>query len=222
MDIGPVHRAPGALVEVWKKNPSFRRQQVSSTVDALAPVFVRSPYSEFPDHFGAEFARLRGVLGKIDFQGREALVAGCGSSAEEPLLLLDNFPNLSRVHLVDWYRPHIDRLETTLRWWSRSDPKRNYQKIEIHQANLMSLDHFKSASIALIYSRCMFENITRQDGLPDLETMGEIAGELKRVLVGGGIQFLLDYDPPVEAIRILENLGIYRLRSQLDIWRKVV
>lgn len=221
MDIGPVHRAPGALVEAWRKNPSFRRQQVSSTVDALAPVFVRSPYSEYPEHYRVEFARLREVMGKNTFQGREALVAGCGSSAEEALLLLDNFPGLSRVHLVDWYRPHIDRLETLLRWWARNDSKRDYRKIEIHLANLMSLDSFRSGSIDLIYSHYVFEHIQGPNGLPDLETIGEIAGELRRVSVGGGVQFLLEYNPMPEVIKIFENLGIYRVSTQPDIWRKV-
>jgi len=226
MDIGGVYRANNVLVKAWQGTPGYRRQVTAAAEGGTIPAMVRSPYSEFVGHYKDEFARLRGVVGERTLNEREALVAGCGSSAEEAILLLDNFPRLSRIHMVDWIPQHIDRLIMILRTWSQNDKRRDYSKIFVHLADLTNLAGFGPGAIDLFYARELFENADLRLTVNILREMRRVAAN-RPVTAGDteaekAVWFLLDYEPPSGIENYMAGIGLQRDINQPDIWRLTV
>jgi len=182
---------------------------------------VRSPYREETGHFGVEFGRLVSVVGPRAFVGQEALIAGCGSSAEEAIMVLDSFPNLSRIHMVDWYPPHIDALERTFSVWGRTDPTRDYRKVMLHLADLAYLDGLETGSIGFVYSRFLFETLVNFNFNPAAQKIMDIQREMCRVSQDRAIWYLLEYSPD-EAIKDhLARLQVFKVKNQDDMWIKI-
>lgn len=216
MDIGGVYRANNILVKAWQGTPGYRRQVTAAAEGGAIPAMVRSPYREYVGHYQVEFARLRGVVGERALNEREALVAGCGSSAEEAIMLLDNFPRLSRIHMVDWIPQHIDRLIMIFRAWSQTDKRRDYSKIHVHLADLANLANFHPGSIDLFYARELFENV-------DTRSAVNILREMRRVAANRPVTwFLLDYSPPSGIENYMAGIGLQKAINQPDIWRLTV
>jgi hypothetical protein len=177
-------------------------------------------YRENWQRFVKDFERLRKVVGEKYLDGKEALIIGPGPTPEEAYLLLEFFPGLSRLHLVDWHEPNIRSLEVNLDALAGGD--RKYERVKLHLADAVNMAGLRPGSIHLVYLHQVVEHMEVLNGstYPAIVTqkMLDTFREAGRVLVPSGKIFTLDTEITEGLEKALAPMGITAISA--DIWEK--
>lgn len=207
MDARRIH---GAMFRSWLADPAYTRMRSFG---------VSTPYRGDPEYYQAHFERLMRVVGPANLDRKEALIIGPGLSPDEAALVLQAFPGLSKLHLVDWHEQNIEYLEGVFTAWEQDHPE--YRKTELHLADAANIESLTKGSVRLVYMHQVIEDL-----LQDLDYVLDVFREIKRVLMDGGILFTLETKIEGKLESDLYDMGFARVQISIgkthgDIWRKV-
>jgi len=189
------HRLPHS----WEKTPVYRDAVLSENVTA------RSDYSSPQGNYKAKMGRVSRIAGEV----KTAMICGIGRSYDEAILTWEAFPRVLRMHLVDWYNPHIDSLRNALQQTGLFNTE---IEVTIHHADLRDLNTVPAGSVDFVYANGLFEFYTERP-----TDMKRILGGISTALAPGGTFYSFDYPAHAADIfyRFVANLGLEKLDERI-------
>jgi len=191
-----------APVHTWEQTPAYREAVLGKNVTA------KTDYSERHRNYKAQFDRVSRIASG-DRVVRVAMMCGIGSSHEEAILTWEAFPRVLRMHLVDWYNPHIDSLRNALQQTGLFNTE---IEVTIHHADLRDLNTVPAGSVDFAYANRLFEFYTDRP-----TDMKKILGGISTALAPGGTFYSFDYPAHAGDIfyRFVANLGLEKLDDRI-------
>jgi hypothetical protein len=226
-----------AKVRGWEGALAFARMKYHPE----NPLESTAPYRIQWGEYTKEFASLQRALGVGYLKDRQALIIGPGADPTEAGLLFGAFPELARLHILDWHEPNIDKLEETLTQWAEQQPQ--YGRVKLHLSDAVNMEDLSTGSIHLVQMNNVLQyvegihgplrKVIYQDSIDLLEEQPQkifewgpvpqkiidIIGEIKRILVPEGYLLTLNTEKSVALSAVLRGLGFTKVQD--DIWRRV-
>lgn len=161
----------------WLKTRAYQQQLASKNVGVRS--FYSTEYAAYEREVmrTAELARERGL------DVRTVLLCAPGESPEEVRLILDAFPGVKKVRLIDWHRPNIDLLDISLR---QGELAQRDLEVFLHHDDLRNIQTVPRNGADFAFANKLFDLHDRTDTLRIL--MG-----ISRCLNGNGMFFSYDY-----------------------------
>lgn len=184
------------------------------------PLGTNAPYRKHLEEYAKKYVALQQALGPEYLNDRQALIVGPGVDPAEASLLFTVFPNLARLHLLDWHEPNIDQLHKTLTQWAEQKPQ--YGRVKLHLSDAVNMDDVSASTLHLVQVNNVLQFVEGVDGsLPKALPLKvlDILREVKRVLVLEGYLFMLDTEESRPLSAALISFGFIKVQDHL--WKRL-
>jgi len=178
-----------------------------------------SAYRERWVEYTQKYVVLEQALGAGFLDDRQALIIGPGADPTETGLLFGAFPKLARLHLLDWHKPNIDRLEEILTQWADQQPQ--YGRVKLHLSDAVNMEEISASTLHLVQVNNVLQFVEGVDGsLPQVmpQKVLDILREVKRVLAPQSYLFMLGTEESPTLSAAFTYLGFNKVQDNL--WRR--
>jgi hypothetical protein len=172
-----------ASTRAWEYTRAYRYQVNDGTVNSQS--YYDQFYTDYSD--AAKWAST--VASSIGVTPQSVVVCGPGSSYEEALLVKEAFPEVERMHFIDWHLPNLELLQRLLEINGSLLPD---VELTLQHADLRHLSSNEAFPVDLAYICKVFDLF---DGYGQWQILKSISG----ALAPGGILYSLDHPFPHEA-----------------------